>query len=169
MVIEVVVLAESLMQKLTVSSLEPYIPRSSSEIREMNQLVLDHLEETSIPLTALRQGLTLHQGYDKHVKMNVIRSLHDVNRLEFDHWILQDRPLPVQRRRDPWWNNFHNACYEVTNPEYTGRRATVHYVDPQDLGLPEQPDGKALLYAYEGEELCSVLEGNGFCFLGSDS
>ena len=136
----------------------------------MNQLVLDHLEETSIPLMSLRQGLTLHQGYDKRIKMNVIRSLHDVNRLEFDHWILQDRPLPAQRRRDPWWNVFHNARYEVTNPEYTGRHAVVHVVDPKDLGLPERPDGKAiLLYTYEGEELCSVLEGNGFCFPGSDS
>ena len=168
--LEVIVMVESLMQKLTVSSLEPYIPRSFSEIREMNQLVLDHLEETSIPLTTLRQGLTLHQGYDKRVKMNVIHSLHDVNRLEFDHWILQDRPLPVQWRRDPWWNIFHDARYKVTNPEYTGQRATVHYVNPQDLGLPKQPDGKAiLLYAYEGEELCSVLEGNGFCFPGLDS
>ena len=101
MVLEVVVLAESLMQKLTVSSLEPYIPRSSSEIREMNQLVLDHLEETPIPLTSLRQGLTLRQGYDKRIKMNVIRSLHDVNRLEFDYWILQDRLLPMQWRCDP--------------------------------------------------------------------
>ena len=43
-------------------------------------------------------------------------------------------------------------------------------MDPKDLGLPERPDGKAiLLYTYEGEELCSVLEGNGFCFPGSDS
>ena len=158
------------MQKLTVSSLEPYIPRSFSEIREMNQLVLDHFEETSIPLTALRQGLTLRQGYDKRVKMNRINQLHDINRLEFDHWILQDRPLAVQRRRDPWWNVFHDARYKVTNPEYTGQRALVHYVNPQDLRLPEQPDGKALLfYAYEGEELCSFLEGNGFCFPGSDS
>ena len=136
----------------------------------MNQLVLDHLEEILIPLTSLRQGLTIRQGYDKHVEMNIVRSLHNVNRLEFDHWILQDRPLPVQRRCDLWWNVFHDARYEVTNPEYTGQCATVHYVDPQDLGLPERPDGKALLLdAYEGEELCSVLEGNGFCFLGSDS
>ena len=136
----------------------------------MNQLVLDHLEETLILLTALRQALTLRQGYDRHVKMNVIRSLHDVNCLEFDHWILQDRPLPMQQRRDPWWNVSHDARYEVTNPEYTGRHAVVHVVDPKDLGLPERPDGKAiLLYAYEGEELCSVLEGNGFCFPGSDS
>ena len=67
----------------------------------MNQLVLDHLEETLILLTALRQGLTLQQGYDKHVKMNVIPSLHDMNCLEFDHWILQDRPLPVQQRCNP--------------------------------------------------------------------
>ena len=163
-------MVESLMQKLTVSSLEPYILRSSSEIREMNQLVLDHLKETSIPLTALRQGLTLHQGYDKCVKMNVIRSLHDMNCLEFDHWILQDRLLPMQQRCDPWWNVLHDACYEVTNPEYTGQHATVHTVDPKDPRLPKRPDGKAiLLYAYKGEELCSVLEGNGFCFLGLDS
>ena len=137
MVLEVIIMVESLMQKLTVSSLEPYIPRSSSEIREMNQLVLDHFEETSIPLTALRQGLTLRQGYDKCVKMNHINSLHDLNHLEFNHWILQARPLAMPRRRDPWWNVFHDARYEVTNPEYTGRRATVHYVDTQDLGLPE--------------------------------
>ena len=170
MVLEVVVMVESLMQKSTVSSLEPYIPRSQLEIQEMNQLVLDHFEETSIPLTALRQGLTIQQGYDKHVKMNVIRSLHDMNCLVFDHWIIQDRPLPAQQRRDLWWNVFHDARYEVTHPEYTGRRAVVHTVDPKDLGLPERPDGKAiLLYAYKGEELCSVLEGNGFCFPGSDS
>ena len=154
-------MVESLMQKLTVSSLKPYILRSSLEIREMNQLVLDYLEETSIPLTALRQGLTLCQGYNKHVKMNVIHSLHNVNHLEFDHWILQDRLLPVQWRHDLWWNIFHNACYEVTNPEYIGWCAVVHTVDPKDLAI--------LLYAYEGEELCSVLEGNGLRFLGSDS
>ena len=102
--------------------------------------------------------------------MNCINSLHDVNHLEFDHWILQDRPLAVQQRRALWLNIFHDARYKVTNPKYTGCCATVHYVDPQDLGFPKQPDGKALLlYAYEGEELCSVLEGNGFCFPGSDS
>ena len=101
--------------------------------------------------------------------MNRINQLHDLNCLEFDHWILQDRLLAVQRRRDPWWNVFHDACYEVTNPEYTGRRALVHYVDLKDLRFPERPDGKALLlYAYEGEELCSVLEGNGLCFPGLD-
>ena len=136
----------------------------------MNQLVLDHLKETSILLTSLRQGLTLCQGYNKCIKMNIIHSLHDMNHLEFDHWILQDRPLPMQWRRDPWWNIFHDACYEVTNPKYTGWHAVVHAVDPKDLRLPERPDGKAiLLYAYEGEELYSVLEGNGFCFPGLDS
>ena len=168
--LEVIILAESLMQKLTVSSLELYIPRSSSEIQEMNQLVLDHFEETSIPLTTLRQGLTLRQGYDKCVKMNHINQLHDLNRLEFDHWILQDRLQPVQRRFDLWWNIFHDACYNIINPKYIGRCAVVYTIDPQDLGFPERPDGRAiLLYTYEGEELCLVLEGNSFCFPGSDS
>ena len=46
----------------------------------------------------------------------------------------------------------------------------MHAVDPKDLSLPERPDGHIiLLYAYEGEELCSVLEGNGFCFPSSGS
>ena len=45
----------------------------------------------------------------------------------------------------------------------------MHAVDPVDLGLPPQPEGRAiLLYTYEGKELCSVLEGNGFCFPRSD-
>ena len=45
----------------------------------------------------------------------------------------------------------------------------MHAVDPADLGLQPQPDGRnILLYAYKGEELASVLEGNGFCFSGSD-
>ena len=45
----------------------------------------------------------------------------------------------------------------------------MHTEDLKDLGLPEQSNGWAiLLYAYKGEELCLVLEGNGFCFLGSD-
>ena len=57
----------------------------------------------------------------------------------------------------------------MTNVDHTGRRAVVHAIDPADLGLPPRPDGRSLLlYAYEGEELCSVLEGNGFCFPGSD-
>ena len=107
----------------------------------MNQLVLDHFKETSILLTALRQGLTLRQGYDKHVKMNRICSLHDINHLEFNHWILQDKQQPVQWRCDLWRNVFHNACYNVTNPEYTGWHAVVHAVDPLDLRLPERPDG----------------------------
>ena len=159
----------SLMQKLTVFSLVPYIQRLQSEIREMNQFVLDHFEATSILLTTLRQGLTLRQGYNKHIKMNTTCSLHNVNCLEFNHWILQDRQQPVQWRHDPWWNIFHNAHYEVTNPEYTGWCAVVHAVDSKDLGLPEHPDGRAIpLYTYEGEELCSVLDGNGFCFLGSN-
>ena len=157
------------MQKLTVSSLVPYILRSQLETHEMNQLVLDHFKETSIPLTALRQGLTLQQGYNKQVKMNRICSLHDINHLEFDHWILQDKQQPMQWRCDLWWNVFHNTRYNVTNPEYTGRCALVHTVDPQDLGLPKRPDGCAiLLYTYEGEELCSLLEGNSFCFPGLD-
>ena len=45
----------------------------------------------------------------------------------------------------------------------------MHTVDPADLGLPPQPEGwSILLYAYEGEELASVLEGNGFCFPSLD-
>ena len=45
----------------------------------------------------------------------------------------------------------------------------MHTVDPADLGLPPQPEGRAiLLYTYEGEELALVLEGNGFCFPRSD-
>ena len=69
----------------------------------------------------------------------------------------------------PWWNLWQDVRYPVTNVDHTGRRAVVHAVDPADLGLPEQPDGRTiLLYAYEDEELCSVLEGNGFCFPGLD-
>ena len=59
--------------------------------------------------------------------------------------------------------------YPLTNTDHTGQCAIVHTVDLADLGLPTQPDGHAiLLYAYKGEELCLVLEGNGFCFPGSD-
>ena len=126
----------------------PYILRSKSEICMMNQLVLDHFEETLIPLTALKQGLTLRQGYDKHVKMQTIHSLHNVNHLKFNHWILQDRQQSMQWRCVPWWNVFHDAHYEVTNPEYIGWCATVHAVDSKDLRLFERPDGHAiLLYA----------------------
>jgi hypothetical protein len=40
---------------------------------------------------------------------------------------------------------------------------------PSDLGLPDRDDGRAyLLYAYEGESLASILEGNGLVFPGSD-
>ena len=60
-------------------------------------------------------------------------------------------------------------CGGVTNTDHTRQRAVVHTIDLADLGLPAQPDGHTiLLYAYEGEELCSVLEGNGFCFPSSD-
>ena len=73
------------------------------------------------------------------------------------------------RRHAPWWNLWQDARYPVTNADHTGRRAVVHAVDPADLGLPPQPEGRAiLLYTYEGEELCLVLEGNGFCFPSSD-
>ena len=59
--------------------------------------------------------------------------------------------------------------YPITNTDHTGRRAVVHAVDLADLRLPAQPDSHTiLLYTYKGEELCSVLEGNGFCFPGSD-
>ena len=76
----------------------------------------------------------------------------------------------MQQRHDPWWNVFHDAHYEVTKSEYTGQHGVVHAVDPKDLGISKRPDGCAiLLYTYKGEELCSVLEGNSFCFLGLDS
>ena len=45
----------------------------------------------------------------------------------------------------------------------------MHAVNLANLGLLPQPEGQAILrYAYEGEELVSVLEGNGFCFPSSD-
>ena len=68
-----------------------------------------------------------------------------------------------------WWNLWQDAQYPVTNSDHTGWCAIVHTVDPADFRLPTQPDGRTiLLYAYEGEELCLVLEGNGFCFPSSD-
>ena len=100
-----------------------------------------------------------HPGYQ------TITCLQDVNRLEHDHWINPIHNLPHVRRHALWWNLWQNVRYPVTNADHTGRCAVVHAVDPADLGLPPQPEGHAiLLYAYEGEELCSVLEGNGFCF-----
>ena len=57
----------------------------------------------------------------------------------------------------------------MTNADHTRRCAIVHAVDLADLGLPVQPDGRAiLLYAYKGEELCLVLEGNSFYFSSLD-
>ena len=104
-----------------------------------------------------------HPGYQ------TITCLQDVNRLEHDHWVNPIRDLPHVCCHVPWWNLWQDVRYPVTNANHTGRHAVVHTVDPADLGLPPQPEGHAiLLYAYEGEELCSVLEGNGFCFPGSD-
>ena len=104
-----------------------------------------------------------------HPRYNMITCLQDVNRLEHDHWVNPIRDLPHVRHHTPWWNLWQDARYPVTNVNHTGQRAVVHAVDPADLGLPPQPEGHAiLLYAYEGEELYSVLEGNGFCFPGSD-
>jgi hypothetical protein len=57
----------------------------------------------------------------------------------------------------------------VNSVEYTGWHAIVHTVLLSDLGLPDRHDGRAyLLYAYEGESMASILEGNGFVFPGSD-
>ena len=104
-----------------------------------------------------------HPGYQ------TITCLQDANWLEHDHWVNPIRDLPHVCHHAPWWNLWQDARYPVTNADHTRRRAVVHTVDPVDLGLPPQPEGRTiLLYAYEGEELCSVLEGNGFCFPGSD-
>ena len=155
-------------------SVQPYIPRSASAIQVMNNEVVEHLEATSLPLRRLRQGLIVRQGYyamaeEFHPGYNMITCLQDVNWLEHDHWVNPIRNLPYVRCHAPWWNLWQDARYPVTNTDHTGWRAIVHAVDPADLGLPKQPDGRAiLLYAYEGEELCSVLEGNGFCFPSSD-
>ena len=104
-----------------------------------------------------------HPGY------NMITCLQDVNQLEHNHWVNPIQNLPYVCCYTPWWNLWQDARYPVTNADHTRQRAVVHAVDPADLGLPMQPDGCAiLLYAYEGEELCLVWEGNGFCFPGSD-
>jgi hypothetical protein len=48
----------------------------------------------------------------------------------------------------------------------TRQCAVVHAVPPNDLGLPDWDDGRAyLLYAYEGESMASILEGNSLFFL----
>ena len=153
-------------------SVQPYVLRFASAIQVMNEEVEEHLEATSLPLHHLRR-VTVQQGYimaqEFHPGYNVITCLQDVNWLEHDHWVNPIRNLPYVRRHAPWWNLWQDARYPVTNADHIGQRAVVHAVDPADLGLPEQPDGHAiLLYAYEGEEFCSVLEGNGFCFPGSD-
>ena len=99
----------------------------------------------------------------------VIASLQDLNNMEHNHWVKPVVGLPDRHGYAPCWDLWADARYPVTNIDHTGWRAVVHAVDPTDLGLPPRPDGRALLlYAYEGEELCSVLEGNGFCFPGSD-
>ena len=103
----------------------------------------------------------------------VITCLQDVNWLEFDHWVNTHRDLVVERNggycHQLEWNLWQDARYPVTNSDHIGRRAVVHTIDPADLGLQSQPDGRnILLYAYEGEELVSALEGNGFCFPGLD-
>ena len=140
----------------------------------MNDEVAEHLEETSLPLCCLQQGLIVRQGYytmaeEFHPGYNMITCLQDVNWLEHDHWVNPIQNLPYARHHAPWWNLWQDVRYPVTNVDHTGRRAVVHAIDPVDLGLPPQPEGRTiLLYAYKGEELCSVLEGNGFCFPGSD-
>ena len=155
-------------------SVQPYIPRSQSAIRVINDEVAEHLEATSLPLHHLRRGLIVRQGYQTmaaefHPGYNVITCLQDVNRLEHDHWVNPIQDLPHVHHHAPWWNLWQDARYTITNSDHTRRRAVVHTVDLADLGLPTQPDGcTILLYTYEGEELCSVLEGNGFCFPGSD-
>ena len=104
-----------------------------------------------------------HPGY------NMITYLQDVNQLEHNHWVNPIWNLPYMRCHALWWNLWQDTRYPVTNTDHTGQHAVVHAVDPADLGLPPQPEGHTiLLYAYEGEELCLVLEGNGFCFPGSD-
>ena len=162
---------------LLAHSVEPYIPRSPSAIRVMNEEVAEYLDQTRLPLRRLRAGLTVRQGYQMQQEFypgyETITSLPDVNRLELDHWSRYHRDLEPGRYtgygHQLEWNLWQDARYPVTNSDHTGRRAAVHAVDPANLGLPPQPDSRhILLYAYEGEELASVLEGNGFCFPGSD-
>jgi hypothetical protein len=82
---------------------------------------------------------------------------------------LTERILPHHSRNHPSWDVFSDAHYPVDSVEYTGWRAVVHAVMPSNLGLPDRDDGRAyLLYAYEGESMASILEGNGFVFPGSD-
>ena len=108
-------------------------------------------------------AIEFHPGY------NMTTCLQDINQLEHDHWVNPIRDLPHVHCHAPWWNLWQDTRYPVTNADHTRQCAIVHAVDPADLGLPTQPDGRSsFLYAYEGEELCSVLEGNGFCFPSSD-
>ena len=105
-----------------------------------------------------------------HPRYNMITCLQDVNRLEHDHLGNPIWDLPYTCSHVPWWNIWQDVRYPVTNADHTRQHAVVHAVDLADLGLPLQPEGHAiLLYAYEGEELHLVLEGNGLCFPGSDS
>ena len=154
-------------------SVQPYILRSALAIQVINEEVAEHLDTTSLTLHRLQQGLIVQQGYltmaKFHPGYNVITCLQDVNRLEHDHWVNPIRDLPHMHCHVPWWNPWQDTRYPMTNADHTGQCAVVHAVDMTDLGLPAQPDSHAiLLYVYEGEELCSVLEGNGFCFPGSD-
>ena len=146
-------------------------------IRVMNDEVEEFLEATRLPLHHLRLGLTVQQGYmaqqEFYPGYKVIGSLQDLTQFEFDHWINEHRDLVVEWNAGYWhpleWNLWQDARYPITNSDHTGQHAVVHAVDPADLGLPPQPDGRnILLYAYEGEELALVLEGNGFCFPGLD-
>ena len=99
----------------------------------------------------------------------VITCLQDLNDTEHNHWVKPVVGLPDRQGYAPCWDLWEDARYPVTNIDHTGRRAVVHAVDPADLRLSPRPDGrKIFLYAYEGEKLCSILEGNGFCFPGSD-
>lgn len=77
-------ISDAEVNQVLIYALYPEIP-----IRHMHDepIVMDHLKETSIPLTTLRQGLILQQGYDKKkqcVKIQTIYSLHDTNYPEFD-------------------------------------------------------------------------------------
>ena len=142
----------------------------------MNDEAEEFFEATRLPLHRLRLGLTVRQGYmaqQVYPGYQTIEFLQDLTRFEFNHWVNEHQDLMVEwnagYRHPLEWNLWQDARYPITNSDHTGRRAVVHAVDPADLGLPVQPDGQnILLYAYEGEELALVLEGNGFCLPGSD-
>ena len=95
----------------------PYIPRSASAIRVMNDEVEEFLEATRLPLHHLRLGLTVRQGYmaqqEFYPGYQTIESLQDLTRFEFDHWVNEHRDLVVERNagyRHPLeWNLWQDA------------------------------------------------------------